>query len=279
MMAPANLPARLRIGCLLDNRPGHAFQVEAVVKAIGKKVPIEVDRFFVGRPDQMPLESGIDLCIGAGRKTNWKLAKIGIKYRVPTVVIMRPSLPTLLYSLCIIPIHDNPPSRPNILPIQFAPTTVTPGNKPKSGVQVALIGGPSSHYDWEYETILHRLRELDRGTGFEILTSRRTPLESAKALEVCGRVIVPSQISRNQYESLLESAARIVITPDSVSMLSDALATDACIFSVPLRKKTSKVADYFDEACVQTQMNTGIKNDPITEADRIADHILQRFFV
>lgn len=279
MMAPANLPARLRIGCLLDNRPGHAFQVEAVVKAIGKKVPIEVDRFFVGRPDQMPLDGGIDLCIGAGRKTNWKLAKIGIMYRVPTVVIMKPSLPTFLYSLCIIPIHDNPPSRRNIFPIQFAPTTVAPGNNPKSGVQVALIGGPSSHYDWEYETILHRLRELDRGTGFEILTSRRTPLESAKALEACGRVIVPSQISRNQYESLLESATLIVLTPDSVSMLSDALATDACIFSVPLQKKTSKVADYFDEVCLQTQINTGIQNDPITEADRIADHILQRFFI
>ena len=42
---------------------------------------------------------------------------------------------------------------------------------------------------------------------------------------------------------------------------------------------TSKVADYFDEVCLQTQMNTGIKNDPITEADRIADHILQRFFI
>ena len=89
----------------------------------------------------------------------------------------------------------------------------------------------------------------------------------------------PSQITRDRYESLLQSATRIVLTPDSVSMLSDALATDACIFSVPLQKKSSKVADYFDVVCRQTQMNTGIKNDPITEADRIADHILQRFFI
>lgn len=271
----------IRICCILDDRAGHTFQVEGILEALSRRVPIQIHRHSLDEPSSTLRDFHPELVIGAGRKTHWKLALAKFWHHTPAVVIMKPSLPTFLFSLCVIPKHDNPPSRENIFPVRFAPTTITrPSPHRKRKVQqIALIGGPSSHFVWDIDSIIHRLRELDSGPGFEILTSRRTPLESAKALEACGRVILPSQISRDQYESLLESATRIVLTPDSVSMLSDALATDACIFSVPLRKKTSKVADYFDEACLQTQMNTGVKNDPITEADRIADHMLQRFFI
>ena len=271
----------LKLLCILDDRPGHAFQVEAVLQELAHRVRLEVDRHYVHEQSWKATNQSHDLCIGAGRKTNWPLAKMGIFHRTPTVVIMKPNLPTFLYSLCVIPQHDHPVSRPNILAVQFAPTTLTPGD-PKTinpEGQVALIGGPSSHFDWEINRVIKRLRELDTGSGFEILTSRRTPDESVRALQDCGRILGPDQVDRKTYEATLRSAGKIVVTPDSVSMLGDALATSACVFSVPLKKKKSKVSDAFDEICRRTNMDSGSPNQPVNEASRIADHILQRFFL
>ena len=268
----------LKLLCILDDRPGHAFQVEAVLQELAHRVRLEVDRHYVHEQSWKATNQSHDLCIGAGRKTNWPLAKMGIFHRTPTVVIMKPALPTFLYSLCVIPQHDHPVSRPNILPVQFAPTTLTPGD-PKTinpEGQVALIGGPSSHFDWEINRVIKKLRELDTGSGFEILTSRRTPDESVRPSGLWTN-LEAGPVDRKTYEST-RSAGKIVVTPDS-PMLGDALATSACVFSVPLKKKKSKVSDAFDEICRRTNMDSGSPNQPINEASRIADHILQRFFL
>ena len=179
----------------------------------------------------------------------------------------------------------HPTTRPPCIPTKYPPSPVcphdlTPGDpKTINPKGVALIGGPSSHFDWEINRVIKKLRELDTGSGFEILTSRRTPDESVRALQDCGRILGPDQVDRKTYESTLRSARKIVVTPDSVSMLGDALATSACVFSVPLKKKKSKVSDAFDEICRRTNMDSGSPNQPINEASRIADHILQRFFL
>jgi mitochondrial fission protein ELM1 len=109
-----------------------------------------------------------------------------------------------------------------------------------------LLGGPSEHvpgYDVAALTRdLQRLQARLRAEGGSLLasTSRRTPADWAKALQAhCKDVpglrwFAPTEPggddSDNPYPGLLAWADRIVCTPDSVNMLSEASATRAPVY-------------------------------------------------
>ena len=108
-----------------------------------------------------------------------------------------------------------------------------------------LLGGPTAHAEG-YDTAaltrdLQRLQARLREEGGSLLatTSRRTPAAWSQALSTqCDapglRWIAPTQPggddSDNPYAGLLAWADRIVCTPDSVNMLSEACATRVPVF-------------------------------------------------
>jgi mitochondrial fission protein ELM1 len=104
-----------------------------------------------------------------------------------------------------------------------------------------LVGGPSRHAaldDVGFQSLLQMLSELTQADGgsFSVIASRRTP---ASWREAMGRI--PRDLpgirwrdehdGTNPYAGLLGHADRIVCTPDSVNMLSEAAATLVPVFA------------------------------------------------
>lgn len=106
---------------------------------------------------------------------------------------------------------------------------------------VLLVGGPSRHAalgDAEFQSLLQMLstRTQAEGGSFSVVASRRTPTSWCE-----GMSCIPEQLpglrwrghhdGANPYAGLLGHADRIVCTPDSVNMLSEAAATLAPVFA------------------------------------------------
>ena len=106
---------------------------------------------------------------------------------------------------------------------------------------VLLVGAPSKHVapsDAEFTALLRQLarRALDEGGSFSAIASRRTPAAWRDALAAVDAGIPgirwrDTGDGPNPYAGLLAHASRIVCTPDSVNMLSEAAATPAPVFA------------------------------------------------
>lgn len=100
---------------------------------------------------------------------------------------------------------------------------------------VLLLGGPTRHAPWtpgQLVSTLARLRAraLDEGGSLLATVSRRTPAALSVPLHqamqgVSGLLWEGQSGGANPYRGLLACADRIVCTPDSVNMVSEACAT------------------------------------------------------
>lgn len=105
---------------------------------------------------------------------------------------------------------------------------------------VVLVGGPSKHAALELEAFLTLLRQVAATARAEagslsVIASRRTPPAWRKALlsvdaDLPGLRWRDTGDGANPYAGLMAYADRIVCTPDSVNMLSEAAATWAPMY-------------------------------------------------
>src|SRR5690606_24876215 len=92
-----------------------------------------------------------------------------------------------------------------------------------------------------------RLAALARtfGTGLAVTTSRRTGSANAAALRHGIGATVPlyfwDQLGENPYFGLLALADAIVVTADSVSMVSEACSTGKPVYVAPLPGRSAKL--------------------------------------
>jgi mitochondrial fission protein ELM1 len=106
--------------------------------------------------------------------------------------------------------------------------------------RVLLVGAPSKHAalcDADFDALLRQLaqRARDEGGSFSAAASRRTPPRWRDALAMIDAAVPglrwrDQRDGANPYAGLLAHAQRIVCTPDSVNMLSEAAATLAPVF-------------------------------------------------
>ncbi|MFT4178727.1 MAG: mitochondrial fission ELM1 family protein [Thermomonas sp.] len=106
---------------------------------------------------------------------------------------------------------------------------------------VLLVGGPTRHAplgDDAFAALLRTLaaRACSEGGSFSVAASRRTPESWRKALgdvdaNLPGLRWRDTGDGANPYAGLLAHATRIICTPDSVNMLSEATATRAPVFA------------------------------------------------
>ena len=123
------------------------------------------------------------------------------------------------------------------------------------------------------------MTQLDDGSGFDVITSRRTPPDSIGHLPANSEVHEPSSVDRPRYESFLAHAPLILVTPDSVSMLADAITAGAVVHTVPMAPNPkSKVARAVTQLAATNMINTGHSGEPLNESKRVAKEILSRFF-
>ncbi len=185
------------------------------------------------------------LAIGCGRQAAGAL-RVLRQRGARTVQILDPRLDARHWDLLVVPEHDRLRGA-NVLTLlgslnpvsddwlacgraAFSSFEQLPG--PRTAL---LIGGPTDHAPWQEQDIQPLLQQLAariRADGGSVLatTSRRTPRAVTEVLlrafdDVPGVIWSDGGDGSNPYAGLLGWADRVICTPDSVNLLSEACAT------------------------------------------------------
>ncbi|MFH0762825.1 MAG: ELM1/GtrOC1 family putative glycosyltransferase [Candidatus Omnitrophota bacterium] len=194
-----------------------------------------------------------------------------------SVVIMRPSiLSTKRFDLAVIPRHDLPPRRKNIIVTEGALNLINDGYLKEQGgklMQAAglkegfyiglLIGGNTKDFKLNKALAAEAAREVKRacqGLGAEVLltTSRRTSAAvedliedefkdypRCKLLVLANKKNIPSAVG-----GILHLSSILITSPESISMISEAASSKkhVLVFNGPgLKKRQRRFLNYFKE--------------------------------
>lgn len=219
---------------------------------------------------------------------------------------LRPQLREAQFDLLVIPGHDDPPERDNVLPVLVAPNRITAvalaaaraawnerlAHLPHPRVAL-LVGGPA----WGTElqpALAHALGRhvaalaAERGGSVLATTSRRTGREASDALSAgLGRAMHLlyrwGEPGENPYLGFLATADAIVVTADSFAMVSEAAATAAPVFiampEIAGPRQRRLHAALFRAGQVRP-LGDGLgpwRRRPLDEAGRVAAEIRRRF--
>lgn len=230
----------------MDGKPGHDNQSRGLVQALADLTPLVLHTLpavpircllstALGRqPAEWRALSCPDLIVGAGHRTHWSLLAARRARGGRCVVLMKPTLPPRWFDLCMVPEHDRVAAGPRVLPTQGVLNAIRPGGEHRPDRGLALIGGPSSHYEWSDDLLLAQLQTiLEERRRWTLGTSRRTPaatVERLQALTGPGVTLVPwQQTTPDWLPAQLAQAGLVWVSEDSVSMVFEALSSGAAV--------------------------------------------------
>lgn len=263
-MTETPTPGGERVWVLADPRAGTAAQALGIAERLGegfRAIPLAWSP-LARLPMPWPTLAGLTaqaraaafrppwprLVVSAGRRAApvalW-LAQRGAW----TVHCMRPGFGARRFDLLVLGRHDSPPGRPNIIPILGATHRVSPARlaearsawaealAPLPAPRVAmLLGGPvrAEGLDPAAAATLGAGVAGFAGTVLAT-TSRRTGHAATEALAAAlsaapHRLFRWGEAGPNPYLGFLAWADAVVVSGDSVSMVSEALATAAPVF-------------------------------------------------
>jgi len=188
-----------------------------------------------------------NLVFSAGRRSA-PVARWLRQHGARVVHAMRPGFCPASFDLLVIGRHDAPKPAPNILPILGAPHRISPERLAAARKEwaelaalpsprvVLLLGGKVRGEGLDPHLAADLARQA-AGFGGSVLatTSRRTGAAAGQAVEEALKA-VPHRLhgwgdtGPNPYPGFLAWADVVVVTGDSVSMISEALATPAPLF-------------------------------------------------
>lgn len=255
------------ICAISDARAGNARQADALASALGgafaslalaprapwrwaapRRWPGAAHGY--GEPFAALLDAPPAIAIGCGRQAALATRLLGER-GAKTVQILDPRLDPRLWDLVVVPDHD-PLRGPNVIPmlgslhpvddawlaraqVEFAAFATLPS--PRTAV---LLGGTSAHTRFDrmaFEVMASKLEVVLASEGGSVLltTSRRTPRELRDALkhrydDTPGVIWRTADDGPNPYAGLLAWADRIICSPDSVNMISEACATRVPVY-------------------------------------------------
>ncbi|MFP8968614.1 ELM1/GtrOC1 family putative glycosyltransferase [Pokkaliibacter sp. CJK22405] len=264
-----------------DGKPGHLNQslgLAAALKALRPSLEItEVSplsrgqqvRCWLGKTQ--PLVTRPALILGAGHRTHSTVLALRHSYGVPGIVLMSPSLPYRFFDLCLVPEHDQPPARENVVTTQGMINRMHAGTKdPHSGL--ILVGGPSKECDWDETALLSQITALleqphAEPVNWQVATSRRTPQTTVDALTALGcSLVLPEEVDRDWLPATLARTTLCWVSEDSASMVFEAL-TAGCrvgVFSVP-RKRQGRVYHGVQNLIQREQVGVIHAGQPVVE--------------
>lgn len=249
-----------------DGRRGHEQQTGGLVQALQALLPVtvvDVPRWpwwraigcgFRSRSFSAAAALPPDLIIGAGHGTHLTLLAAQRAYGGKTVVLMKPSLPLGCFDLCLIPEHDHPRPARNVLTTRGAINAIQPASRVRDDCGLILIGGDSPHYRWDNDAIVEQVRRIvaaSDGFPWALTTSPRTPPATGHALRALrsGTLeIMPfDEANAGWLPAQLARVAQVWVTPDSVSMVYEALTSGAAVGVFDLeRQGAGRVAQGID---------------------------------
>jgi len=303
-----------RIWVLADPRAGTAAQALGIAERLGRPfriVPLEWG-LMARLPLRWPTLAGLgaaarreitapwpDIAISAGRRSApvalW-LAAQGVR----TVHCMRPGFAERRFDLLVVGRHDSPPQAPNILPILGATHRMSPARLDAAreewgmfgefpGPRVALLlGGPPRAEGMAPETAAAIARQVAGFAGSVLATGSRRTGRPAEAAVAEALAPLPHHLhrwvegGRNPYAGMLAWADAVVVTGDSVSMISEALATRVPVFIADpggLGERHRRLHESIyaaRQARPLAEAPTPFARDPLDETGRVAFEVAER---
>jgi mitochondrial fission protein ELM1 len=301
-----------------DGRAGNLRQAEALSSALGGTQSIVLEPRWPWRaiaPRRLAgsahaygpalahaLESPPALAVGCGRQA--ALATRLLRERgARTVQILDPRIDPSHWDLVVVPRHDRLRGA-NVLvslgslhPVddlwlaqaraEFAALARLP--RPRTTL---LLGGSSRHVRFDRDEFDMLARQLDRaierdGGSLLLTASRRTPaaLREAVRQRYAGTSVfawLGPEDGENPYPGLLAWADRIVCSPDSVNMVSEACATHVPVHVFDPGLARGRVRDFLDALSATGRIRSmdaelaSFDVEPLRETARIAAEIRER---
>lgn len=285
-----------------DGKPGHVNQSLGLAEALARATPAEIhalpalprsqawrawlSKRVPGAPRPAP-----DLILGTGHATHLTLLALRRAHGGRAVVLMKPSLPRRCFDLCILPRHDGVPGGARTLITDGAINRVSLASTRDSGQGLILVGGTSPHFEWNSGAVQAQIADILARTPhmqWTLTDSRRTPRDFLAPLTpVPNLEVVPhAETSLDWLPKRLSAAATVWVTPDSASMVYEALTAgaDVGVFDLPARAKSRvarAVAGLIEARRITSfaQWHAGgtlsANAQPLAEADRCAAWILE----
>jgi mitochondrial fission protein ELM1 len=255
-------PRPLVVWCFSDGKPGHDNQTAGLLAALREQAPVQTyplsladcrvglvscltGRAACGRALPDP-----DLLVGAGHATHRPMLCARRARGGRVVVLMKPTLPTAWFDLCVIPAHDRPRHRDNILVTRGVLNRARRAGRPDEHVGLILVGGPSAHVAWSDAAVAAQVGAVlarTPGVHWTLTTSRRTPegFLAQLATDSAQLTVVPgARTGPDWLPGQLARAAQVWVTQDSVSMVYEALTAGAAVglLDVPWRNERDRLA-------------------------------------
>ncbi len=293
---------RLIVWIVGDGKPGHLNQSLGLAEALARATPTETHCLTVlpfwramlallfKRVPVRGLPSP-DLIIGAGHATHLTLLAARRACGGRAVVMMKPSLPRRCFDLCILPQHDGVAADAQTLVTEGAVNRIRPSGQRQPERGLILIGGVSSHFEWDSDAIQLQIKSIlaqTPGVHWTLTTSRRTPDDFLTSLPSHTHLsLVPhTATSPDWLPDQLAQSSTVWVTPDSASMVFEALTAgaDVGVFDLPVnpRSRVGRAISHLAEArritrfahwCAHETLHPNTQ--PLAEADRCAAWILQ----
>ncbi|MCM8760765.1 MAG: mitochondrial fission ELM1 family protein, partial [Candidatus Omnitrophica bacterium] len=212
-----------------------------------------------------------DFVVSCGSATSAANVFMSKENNARNVIIMRPGIPGLKnFSLAVIPRHDKPPSRKNVVETTLAPNLIDGDTMRSKGAKIRqlvrieksivlglLVGGDNAGFMLTKDStnkIVMGVLEFCKANDAEMLatTSRRTPSESESILKarlgnnrLCKLLVVANERNiEGAVAGILELSDIIAVSGESISMVSEAIASGKKVVVFELDKKTKAVTKY-----------------------------------
>ena len=292
---------------ITDNKPGHRSQLQGLAQALAARTAVETHwidapggrsalrHWLTGRFPPGAALPDPDFILIAGHRTH--LAGLAARRARggKLIALMRPSLPLRWFDLCVIPQHDRPPARANVIATRGVLNTARPSPEREADKGLFLIGGPSKHHGWDTPGLLAQIDAILAATPamrWTLTTSRRTPADTESALLALrdrGVNVRPVRDTPPGWAmAQVARSAQAWVTEDSVSMVYESLTAGAAtgLLAVPRlgeTRITAGVAELQRAGLVTAfadWVRTGQLAAPLerlAEADRVAEAVLARF--
>lgn len=245
---------RARVWLLTDGKPGHLNQLRGLGRQLEKLIACECIEVPVKKPGIWPWLMGANPCpgnaspelvIAAGSRTQTSLLAAKRYFGCPAVLLMRPNFPYRWFDAVIVPEHDQPPRRDNVLVTQGVINAVEPLPPTHRTEQILLlIGGHSQHYGWDSQALVEQISLLLKehpSVRFVLSDSRRTPPDFLPTLKATAndrlQLVTHTETPPGWLAQAMAQADAIWVTPDSVSMVFEAITSGRAtgIFDLPER--------------------------------------------
>jgi mitochondrial fission protein ELM1 len=285
---------------LTDGKPGHMQQTLGLAHALSAQTPCEiididvaatrvgVRDFLLGRFTPGFAKKRPHLILGAGHATHFALLAARRAAGGLAVVLMKPTLPSFLFDLVIIPEHDNPVANERVVVTRGMLNPMQPSAK-KTGSLLFLIGGPSKHIIWDDAKVLAQLSAviaiLTPGTSWRIADSRRTPdsLRDVLRLQYTERFQPWQECPPGWLAERLANTETVWVSEDSISMVYEALTAGCRVGLLQLEPAlaSNRLQTLINDSLITTfdgwsRTHTLCEAGSFNEAERVARLLLER---